>query len=180
MLLTEHISQAFIYFDKIGFKRITSCEAEEQELEKLWHDLFKKLKPELFASACQKAVLRCRYWPKPAEVMDAIDELNQEVNSKIPEQLPAPAVKRDISKERIKKLMAAVNSGKAMQWAKEQDNTEIINFAKSRYPDMSENQILKNYLEFWQLLQSNKGYTDCKYIAYLDKKSGYIRLSVAL
>lgn len=180
MLLTEHISQAFIYFDKIGFKRITSCEAEERELEKLWHDLFKKLKPELFASACQKAVLRCKYWPKPAEVMDAIDELNRGINSKIPEQLPASAVKRDVSKDRLKKMWDALESGKAMAWAATLDNTEVLAFARNLYPDMSGMNILKNYIEFWQLLQSSKGYTEHKYVGYLDKKSGYIRLSVAL
>lgn len=176
-LSLEDIQKCFIYFDHLGFKRPGDSPLFEEFTEFEWLEIFKDIPQDKFIQAYKIAAKNIRFFPKPIDIFEAIEEIKQ-INQPQYKQLPPAQPKQDISQERIKKLMAAVYSGQAQKWLKDNVDPQVINYAKELYPDMSEELIIHNYGQFSWLLESSKMSGKFRREPFLDKETGYVEIRV--
>lgn len=175
-LSLSDIQQCFIYTDHLGFKRPGEGELFEKFTEAEWFEIFADLSKERFTRAYKLAVNKLRYWPKPIDVFEMLEYV-KESPPKV-QQLMAPPVKRDISQERIQKLMEAVKTGRAQEWLKEHMEPEVREYAKELYPEMSEELIIRNYGPFSYLHEKHEYPDRYRREPFLDSQSGYVEIRV--
>ena len=106
-LTCEHVRRAFAYWERLGFVRPrigdTNKERAKNDLlaEESWLELFKATAPEIFVAATKRAAKAAKFWPKPFEVLEIVECLEQQVKPYYP-QLPEPQRERKTPAEFVK------------------------------------------------------------------------------
>jgi hypothetical protein len=98
-LTCEHVRQVFAYWERMGFVRpkVGNTETERAKNDVLaeaeWLEIFRAAAPDIFAEAAKRAAKAAKFWPKPFEVLEIIEPLEQEARPYYP-QLAQPQRER--------------------------------------------------------------------------------------
>ena len=150
----NEIRTAFGRFDVCGLKPPDNLIYSPLELREAmadeWEDLFKYTEPSLFLAAVPWVLKNCKWWPKPSDMMAAIDEIKRStLAAKRREEPKQEPTARELDPN-VKRLIADVlhNHTFAQTMDVEKD---VIDEARAYFPHMSGDLIRKNYPEFCAL-----------------------------
>jgi hypothetical protein len=77
----------------MGFAPPTKTPKDDAWLEHEWAKMFRATAPHVFDEAARRAAKALKFWPKPAEMVEFVEIVEQENESRRP-RLPAPETKR--------------------------------------------------------------------------------------
>jgi hypothetical protein len=117
----------------------------------LWMGLFGTKDDGLMETALRSCYLSCKFWPTPADITEAIKDL-QYVEQTKPKQL-AWDVKRTGSLHQ-KIMDMATGKTDTKEYLASVDISEMKQYAKVFFPDISDELVLKNYPEFAHGMES--------------------------
>lgn len=121
------------------------------ELLVLWLDAFENVPDDVMMTAIRLTLQRCKYWPTIADINTSIKELHETIKPKKIKQLPPDVDRTD---KRVKYLLDAVHDGRAAEYIQTFEiEPEVMNIAKSYFPEISEATVRKNYPEIYTLLE---------------------------
>lgn len=110
----------------------------------LWLQLFKNTADDVFETAVRLSLLTCKTFPTVADIRKAIDELRQEINSQ-----PKPAMiarSRKVNPATAAALQQA-SEGKAKELISSVDVSDLMDFARCKFPNISEQAVRNNLNE---------------------------------
>lgn len=155
MANAQDVAKAFARFEAVGLQMPTSLvySAAEQRavLIEEWVDLFKFTESSLFMASVPLVLKNCRFWPKPFDMAEAVEEIKRSTLAAKKREEPKQPSSRELDPS-VKKLIADVlqNHSFAQSMPIEKDVTDE---ARSYFPGISDELIRKNYPEFRMLTE---------------------------
>lgn len=159
MASKKDVRDAFKLFDRLGLhlpkSDLFKSPIEQREvMSDDWAELFCDVEPWLFHAAAKVAVKKCKFWPSPAEMMAAIDELRPD-DAKVNRYPVIPSVKGRALDPAVRSMIDQVLRGH--EFAQELPiDQDVIDVAREYFPDIGMDLIRKNYCEFRQLADQKK------------------------
>lgn len=161
-MASEHdIGKAFLRFERVGLHialqadLFETLEEQRQAIADEWYELFQYVETTLFNAAVPIVLKNCTFWPKPVEMMNAIDAARRELaapGQKRDDKAAAPVRELDPeTKAMISRVMASHSFAERMEIEQ-----EVIDAARSYFPQIGEKLIRENYCEFRQLADQRK------------------------
>lgn len=124
----------------------------------VWMGLFGKKDDGLMATALQLCYLKCKFFPSPADISEAIQDLVYEETTK--PKMIAWEVKRE--PDIAEKVMDFVRQDKAKEYMQSLDISKMVAYARIFFPAISEELVLKNYNEFSDGMKSQEMCFACR------------------
>jgi hypothetical protein len=113
----------------------------------------------LIETAVRLCWLKCKFFPTPADINEAIKDLQYEEQTKPKLQLPS---RQNWYDPQAKKAFEMVAQGKAKQFLDEADIGELLEYARIHFPDISPETVRKNYPELQQGLECSNMCWNCR------------------
>jgi hypothetical protein len=120
-----------------------SSKVDDDNMVDIWMGIFGRKDNGLMETALRSCWTSCKFFPTPAEITEAIRELLHEEQTKS-KQLPWD-VKRDYAI--ATKAVKFVHDGKAAEYMASVDITQLYQYAKTQFPEISAELVRKNYSE---------------------------------
>lgn len=159
MASKQDIARAFGRFETCGLRMPDSLiysPAEQREmLIEEWSDLFAYTEGANFMLAEAVVLKSCKYWPKPAEMMAAVDEVKRNFTVTAKRNSENAYVKPVELDPAVRKLIADVIAHHSFAETMEIEK-EVVDEARSYFPQISDTLIRQNYCEFRQLADQRK------------------------
>lgn len=126
----------------------------------LWLSSFQQTPDDVFETAIRLVLLTCKSFPTVAEIRRAIDELRQELNTQPKPTLIARS--RKVNPATVAALEQA-KQGKVKELIANVDVQELLEFARLKFPDISEQTVKANFNELLAAKEDSDRCFACRY-----------------
>ena len=160
MASKDDITRAFLRFDRLGFHvalqvdLFKTLEEQREAVTAEWHDLFQYVETSVFNAAVPIVMKNSTFWPKPVEMMAAIDEVQRNKVAEKKEADKGPVHYRELDPA-VKDMISGVMEKHAFAHDMPIES-EVFDVAHSFFPEISERLVRLNYCEFRQLADQNR------------------------
>lgn len=133
---------------------------DTKETTGLWLVSFQKTADDVFETAIRLCMLKCKSFPTVADIKSAIDELRHEVKTQ--QQPPMIARSRRVDPN-IMRALDLAKQGKTKELLAGFDVSDLLSFAKTKFPDISESTVRRNFNEILAAKESGEQCFACRY-----------------
>lgn len=117
---------------------------EAAATQHLWYQVFGNRDDGLMETACRLVLLNCKRFPTIADFNSAIDEL---LHTEPPQHPALPAPRDRAMSPAARKVLKLVRQGQAREYLDEVDVTDLMAFAREKWPDITESLVRRNLCE---------------------------------
>lgn len=125
----------------------------------LWMATFRNQPDDVMETAIMLVLSSNKHWPTIADVNSAISELQREIRSE--PQLQYLPSRSDWTSPIAAKAMAMVKSGQSKQYLDEVDITTVRDYAKTKFFEISDDSIRRNYNELHTAMSYEERCKNC-------------------
>lgn len=122
---------------------------------------FKNHSDDLMETAIHLVIMSCRTWPTVADINNAVDELQRDI--RMEPQLQRLPSRSDFSSPLAQKVFEVIKNDKAKEYLAQVDISPVKKYALTKFPDMTDDTIRRNYNELHTAMTSLEKCRGCQW-----------------
>lgn len=141
----------------------------------LWLKTFQNTPDDVMQTAVNLCLLSCKSFPTVADIRGAIDELKRELNTQPNTRILPPRTRRVVMD--IVNALEMLKTGKTKELLASMDVTDVYEYTKSQFPDVTEDFVRRNYNRLLETMESNARCFGCQHTDGKCDTAGYYIVS---